>query len=167
MRRTAIAAVAATAVLVSACGGDDDVKLEKSTLNFTERETDEFGFVDAPPRTRLGREGPERLSNGDQLTFSSDLLDSSKKDVGDLDATCIATRATGRFDTSNTVCTGVATIPGGSVTLTVGGKAFQEGVDTRGAVVGGTGEYAGATGSFVSTVNGQSKDTITLFVPKE
>jgi hypothetical protein len=123
-----------------------------------------------PQRTTVGREGPERLSNADQLTFSSDLLDASNKDVGDLDATCIATRATGRFDTSSQVCTGVMTVPGGSLTLSVGGRVFQEGVTLQGAVVGGSGEYAGATGSFTSTESGEnrpSRDTVTLFVPKE
>jgi hypothetical protein len=170
MRLATIAAVAATALLVSACGGDNDVKFEKKTLIFTERDTDEFGFLDAAPKTTLGREGPEKLSNADQFTFSSDFLDASKKDVGDLDVSCIATRGTGRFETSSAVCTGVATIPGGSLTLSVGGKPFREGADTQGAVVGGSREYAGATGSFVSTEAGRnrpSKDTITLFVPKE
>ena len=169
MRRAAGAALAAIAVLFSACGDDDDVKLEKKTLSFTERDTDEFGFIDAPPKTEVGHEGPEKLSNADQTTFSSDLLDASKKDVGDLDATCIAVRATGRFDTSSQVCTGVVTIPGGSVTLNVGGKVFQEGVTLRGAVVGGSGEYAGATGSFTSTggEDQPSKTNLTLFVPKE
>jgi hypothetical protein len=170
MRRIAIAAVAATAFLVSACGGDDDAKFKKKTLTFTERDTDEFGFVDAAPKTKLTRDGPKKLSNADQLTFSSDLFDASKKDVGDLDASCIAIRATRRFETSSMLCTGVMTIPGGSLTLSVGGKPFQEGVDTRGAVVGGSEEYAGATGSFTSTESGRnrpSKDTITVFVPKE
>jgi hypothetical protein len=166
MRRAAVAAVAAITLLVSACGGDDDVKFEKKTLSFTERDTDEFGFVDAPPKTRVGHEGPEKLSNADQTTFSSDLLDASKKDVGDLDVTCIAIRATGRFDTSSQLCTGVMTIPGGSVTLNVGGKVFQEGVTLRGAVVGGSGEYAGATGSFTGTEK-PSKTNFTLFVPEE
>ncbi len=168
MRHTALAVMAASALLVSACGGDDDVKFEKKTLSFTERDTEEFGFADAAPRTKLGREGPEKVSNADQITFAADLLDASKKDVGDLDASCSFARATGRFDTSSAICTGVMTIAGGSLTLTVGGKPFKGGVDLRGAVVGGSGEYAGATGSFVSTEVGRgSKDTITLFVPKD
>jgi hypothetical protein len=103
-------------------------------------------------------------------TFSSDLLDASKKDVGDLDATCVATRATGRFDTSSQVCTGVMTVPGGALTLNVGGKVFQEGVTLQGAVVGGGGQYAGATGSFTSTESGgnrPSKTTVNLFLPKD
>jgi hypothetical protein len=170
MRLATIALVAATALLVSACGGDNDVKFEKKTLTFTERDTDEFGFLDAAPRTKVGHAGPEKLSNADQFTFASDVIDASKKDVGDLDVSCIATRGTGRFETSSAVCTGVMTIPGGSLTLSVGGKPFREGAATRGAVVGGSGEYAGATGSFTSTQSGEnrpSKDTITVFVPKD
>ena len=59
---------------------------------------------------------------------------------------------------------------GGSLTLTVGGKAFGAGT-TEGAVTGGTGEYAGATGSFTSSdeagTDKPSHDTFELFVPKQ
>lgn len=162
-----LVAMVATAFLVSACGSDDGVKFEKKTLSFLERDTDEFGFVDAPPKTTLGIDGPKRVSNGDQATSSDKLLDASKKHVGDLDIHCAVVRASGGFDTSSNVCTGVMTLPGGSLTLTLGGKVFQQGASVKGAVVGGSGGYAGATGSFTSTQSDPSTDTITLFVPKE
>lgn len=171
-----VALVAATLGL-AACGGDDKAKFQATTLTFTERDTDYFSFVDAAPKTTLGPDGPENVSNGDQLTFGSDLLDGSKRDVGDSDITCVFTRTTGQprrglsaghLDGSSAVCTGVLTVPGGSLTASVGGKAFAEGAQagesTRGSIVGGTGEYAGATGDFNSKGE-PAVDTIHLLVP--
>ena len=170
-------ALIAATLSLSACGGDDGTKLREVTLTFTERDTDYFSFVDAAPKTKVGPDGPENVSNGDQLTFTSDLLDDSKKDVGDSDVTCVFTRTTGqpqrglsagRLDSSSAVCTGVLTIPGGSLTASVGGKAFAEGaetgVSTRGSILGGTGHYAGATGDFISKGE-PAVDTVHLLVP--
>src|SRR5205823_11475661 len=111
------------------------------------------------------------LSKGDRLTFTAEMIDSSSKDVGDLDVSCTVTAtASGSFDDSHAECLGNAAIPGGSLTLTVGGKAFGAGT-TEGAVTGGTGEYAGATGSFTSSdeagTDKPSHDTFELFVPKQ
>ncbi len=164
----ALVLIAAAVLALSACGGTGSPKLVEKTLTFTERDTDSFSFVDNAPKTRVGSEGPEQLSNGDQLTFASDLLDAAKRDVGDLDVSCIFTRP-GRSDDASAVCTGVMTVPGGSLTASVGGRAFAEGAraggTTNGAIVGGTGDYAGATGDFESR-NEPSRDTIHIFLPK-
>ena len=161
--------IIAAALALSACGSGGNTSLSEKTLTFTERDTDFFSFFDNAPKTKVDSDGPEKLSNGDQLTFASDLLDASKRDVGDLDVTCIFTRP-GRFDEASAVCTGVMTVPGGSLTASVGGKAFaegaQEGGTTTGAIVGGTGDYAGATGDFTSK-NEPSHDTIHVFLPKQ
>lgn len=175
----AVVALAAATFGISACGGDDDnVKLQEKTVKFTERDTDYFSFVDAAPNTKLTADGPQKVSNGDQLTFASDLLDESNKDVGDSDVTCSFTRTTGqprrglsagRLNSSSAVCSGVFTVPGGSLTANVGGKVFaegaQEGESTQGSIVGGTGDYAGATGDFISEGE-PAVDTIHIFVPK-
>lgn len=174
----AVVALAAATFGISACGGDDNVKLQEKTVKFTERDTDYFSFVDAAPNTKLTDDGPQKVSNGDQLTFASDLLDESNTDVGDSDVTCTFTRTTGqprrglsagRMDSSSAVCSGVFTVPGGSLTASVGGKAFaegaQEGESTQGSIVGGTGDYAGATGDFISEGE-PAVDTIHTFVPK-
>jgi hypothetical protein len=154
---------------LAACGGGGNTELSEKTLTFTERDTDLFSFFDNPPKTMVRPDGPERLSSGDQLTFASDLLDASKRDVGDLDVTCTFTRP-GGFDHSSAVCTGVMTIPGGSLTASVGGKAFAQGAQedgtTKGAILGGTGEYAGATGAFTSEGE-PSRDTIRLVLPEK
>ena len=167
----AASAVALLAVLVAGCSGGAGAALTKQTLTFTERQNDNSAsFVDNPPKSSATGDEP-KLSPSDQLTFTADMLDRSGKDVGDLDASCTVTAtATGSFDDSHAQCVGTADIPGGSLTLAVGGKAFGAGT-TRGAVVGGTGDYAGATGSFTSSdENGTDKpsqDTFRLFIPKQ
>ena len=167
----AVSAVALLAVLVAGCSGGGGAALTKQTLTFTERQNDNSAsFVDNPPKSAATGDEP-KLSPSDQLTFTADMLDRSGKDVGDLDASCTVTAtATGSFDDSHAQCVGTADIPGGSLTLAVGGKAFGAGT-TRGAVVGGTGDYAGATGSFTSSdENGTDKpsqDTFRLFIPKQ
>ena len=168
----AASAAALLAVPVAGCSGGGGAALTRQTLTFGERQNDgSFSFVDNPPRSSAAAGGEPKLSPGDQFTFTADLIDRSGKDVGDLDASCTVTATTtGSSDDSRAQCVGTADIPAGSLTLTVGGKAFGAGT-TRGAVVGGTGDYAGATGSFTSSdENGTDKpsqDTFRLFIPKQ
>ena len=171
----ALAALVATMLGISACGGDDDAKLREQTLKLTETDTDYFSFVDAPPKTTLTADGPDQVSNGDQLTISNDFVDGSKKDVGDSDVTCVVTRtpakprrgvSAGSLDSSNAVCTLVMTLPGGSLTASHGGKAFAEEA-TEWSIVGGTGDYAGATGEFITSQGERNVATVHLFLPEE
>ncbi len=172
--RMPIAAAAAAvllAALVAGCGGGGQATFSRQTLSFTEGQNDDsFSFADNPPKSSPSNGDEPKLSNGDQITFAADMIDSSGKDVGDLDATCTVTATTtGSFDDSRAQCLGTADVPGGTLTLTVGGKAFGAGT-TRGAIVGGTGDYAGATGSFSSSdesgTDKPSQDTFKLFIPK-
>jgi len=165
---------AAGAVLLAAlagCGGGGTT-LAKRTLTFTERQNDDsLSFADNAPTSPATKGDEPKLSNGDQITFTADMIDSSGKDVGDLDATCTVTATTtGSFDDSRAQCIGTALVPRGALTLTVGGKAFGAGT-TRGAIVGGTGDYAGATGSFTSSdeagTDKPSQDTFELFIPQD
>ncbi len=159
--------VAATTVLgLSACGDEQKPALTQKTLNFTERETANFGFADNAPKTKVGDEGPESLSNGDAFTFSGDLLDGSGKDRGELDTSCAVTRP-GGFDKSHLHCTGTATIPGGTLTLARGGRVFA-GADPRGAILGGSGTYAGATGDFTEGEEnaGRTPYTFHIWLPQ-
>jgi hypothetical protein len=168
---TAVLVAVLVAALLAGCGSGG-ATLRKQTLSFTERQNDDsFSFADNPPKSSPSNSDEPKLSNGDQITFTADLIDGSAKDVGDLDATCTVTATTtGSFDDSRAECIGTATIPGGTLTLTVGGKAFGAGT-TRGAIVGGTGDYAGATGSFTSSDESgpdePSQDTFQLFIPHE
>jgi hypothetical protein len=167
----AASGAAMLAVLVAGCGGGGGAALRKQTLTFTERQNDDSAsFVDNRPKSPAAASDEPKLSPGDQLTFTADLIDGSGKDVGDLDAGCTVTATTdGSFDDSHAQCFGTAEVPGGSLTLAVGGSAFGAGT-TRGAVVGGTGAYAGATGSFTSSdesgTDKPSQDTFRLFIPR-
>src|SRR5919201_4708871 len=128
----AASAAASLAGLVAGCSGGGGAALARQTLTFSERQNDgSFSFVDNPPKSSAAG-GEPKLSPGDQLTFTADLIDRSGKDVGDLDASCTVTATTtGSFDDSHAQCFGTADLPGGSLTLTVGGKAFGAGT-TRG-----------------------------------
>lgn len=161
-------ALAVSALGVAACGGDDnDTALTQKTLKFTEQDANDFAFIDHSPKTKLGKQGPEKLSNGDQIAFRSYLLDATKKRVGALDATCFVTGAgNGKFEQVNGTCHGTMTVPGGQLFVSVGGKPFAN-ATTSGAVTGGTGTYEGATGSFTSVGENNSKDTFHLWIPSK
>jgi hypothetical protein len=156
--------VLGVAAVFAGCGGTD---FKEKTLRLTESSGGTFSFVDNPPKTRQGKEGPEKVSNGDVLSFSTPVLD-GRKPVGDIDATCTVTNAgKGRFEQAISACTAVVSLTGGSMTLSAGGKVFAGTV--RGAIVGGTGDYPRASGDFTSTSgpNDTSKDVFHYFVPDD
>jgi hypothetical protein len=159
----AIVGATVIALGLSACGGDN---FKEKTLKFTERDTNNFGFNDAPPTAKVGREGPNKLTPSDVISFAGDLLDSSKKKVGEINADCIAVRP-GTFETAKAQCVGTATVPGGTLSLNVGGKFG--GKVTSGAITGGTGDYKGAGGTFESVGTGGpgSKDTYNVQIPQK
>jgi hypothetical protein len=163
MRPSALAAVPAVLVLgLSACGGGG---YDTKTVKADEKDTQDFGLSDAPPKAKITKQGPDRLTPGDVLAFRS-LLTQGGKQVGELGATCAITHA-GTFATARAQCEGTATLPGGELALNVSG-AFGANT-TRGAIVGGTGDYKGAGGTFTSTnvENGPNKDTFEIQIPKK
>jgi hypothetical protein len=162
-RRPLLAACAfAVAFGFAACGGDDEAGFSERTLTFTEQETGSFGFADNPPTTELGEQGPRKLSSGDEITFSSELLDGSQEPMGALEISCSVTRP-GGFADSHLHCTGTATLADGSLTLARGGRVFA-GTDASGAVLGGTGSYAAATGEFTESEGSGGGTTYTLHI---
>jgi hypothetical protein len=92
---TLAAALTATLTL-AACGDEVEPPLSQKTITFTEQETENFGFADNPPKTKVADEGPQDLSNGDRR----------------LRGLAPAVR-------------GTATVPGGSLTLARGGRVFS------------------------------------------
>lgn len=148
----ALAAVATPALAQSGAGG--------RTIAFREVEKGStFKFVDQAPRTTVGKHGPGRFSPGDALVFTTPLADTRGR-IGRLRALCTATRSSRRFEKAAFLCTGAIILRYGTLFVDV---ANVGGSVTRGAVVGGTGAYAGARGTFVSREGKTgSKDVVTL-----
>jgi hypothetical protein len=170
---SAVAAAAAAAGLVSAATGaqaptGQTITLRELAKGKTAR------VVDLPPLVR-DRRNPI-LSAGDVVMSNWGLADSSGKNVGTLEIDCTVTRP------KNPHIRGARTLCEGAFNLNDGvlfGYTLQElcqarcrpgvsyGPDGRGptgAIIGGTGRYAGARGTFASqlTSKGDAVDIITL-----
>ncbi len=155
MVRGAIALSAIAAAFVLA-GCTDDTTGSEETLTFTESDKDAHFAV-------VGNASENRTPPGSGFTLSIPLQDSSKKTVGEINAVCISTKPTPpRADLEGT-CSATADVPDGQLALNVGGVV---GEDVTGAIVGGTGDYEGATGTFISESQGEgSKDTFNITLP--
>ena len=170
MKRLTITVLLACAAMIAltACGDSDDGgKLEKKSFKITEREGDDFSFSDNPPKTKLGNQGPEKLSPGDQIGFRSDLIRAGK-DVGDLFAQCTVISGESFMDAGGD-CTGVYKLAEGSLSAQVGAKPLFGEETTTGIITGGTGDYLGASGTFSSPSNeqGDTVTTVTIYVPTD
>jgi hypothetical protein len=151
-----LVAVALAAALAFA-GCSDSTHGETITLKLIEPEEEEnstFGFIGQPNR--------KGFKPGNGFAFQAPLLNpSSKEEVGELVATCIATEPSSG-DTLHGQCNGTAIVPGGTLSLNVGGDA---GENVHGSITGGTGKYAGATGTFSSVGQNEQKDTYEITLP--
>jgi hypothetical protein len=149
-------AVAAAAVLALA-GCSDSTHGDETTLKLIEQgegSGESFGVI--------GTATQKGIKPGNGFAFASPLLEpSSKKKVGELVATCIATKPS-NGETIHGQCNGTAIVPGGTLSLNVGGDA---GNNISGAITGGTGKYAGATGTFSSTGENEQTDTYNITLP--
>ena len=151
------AAIAATAVaapvLAQSNGGQ--------TITFRElNKGSRFDYIDNPPRNAKHKRPV--FSVGDKIVLGNPLADDSGP-VGDLRATCTFTRKAPATDNANPArpfCTGAFVLKSGTLfveTADAGGKT------TSGAVVGGTGDYVGARGTFTSTsTRSGANDVVTL-----
>ncbi len=152
MKRIRIAvpvlAVVALAVIVAGCGSSS-THGEEGTLKLIEPggETGKtFGLI--------GNASKKGVEAGNGFAFSTPLEDSSGNTVGEINAMCVATKPSPGEELNGT-CTGTASVPGGGFALNVGGKV---GNGVTGAIVGGTGKYAGAVGTFSSKPNGSGEN---------
>jgi hypothetical protein len=159
--RSAVLGVAAIGAVIALTGCSDKTHGDTSTLKLTEPggNTGTFGPI--------GNATQSGTPPGTGFAFSSPLQDSSHKDVGELDVTCIATQAS-PGQGLNGQCTGTATVPGGTLAIDAGGK--NVGPNVSGSITGGTGKYAGATGTFTSQQpttkgNAPSNDTFNITLP--
>jgi len=132
-----------------------------TTLTFKEPEKGStFAFVDNAPTSKKKHGFPTSFSAGDEVIFTNP-LEAEAKLIGKIRVVCTATNNAGAkgFAAAGFICSGIAKIPGG--TLVVAAE-LSEGT-TEGAVIGGSGKYAGARGSFVSKEGkGGSTTTVTL-----
>lgn len=95
---------------------------------------------------------------GDLIVFTNPLADPAGKVVGKLQAQCVTTTGSNNFLTAKLTCSGVMTLPGG--TLTLQAITSPGSPTTNGAITGGTAAYANARGTFTSPEG--KADTITL-----
>jgi hypothetical protein len=152
--RTAVLAIGVVVAIVALAGCSDSTHGSEGTVKLTEPggETGQsFGII--------GKPSGKSLKPGNGFAFSSVLQDSAKKTVGELNAFCLATQPS-PGEAINGTCSGTATVPGGGFALNVGGKSIGNSVS--GAIVGGTGQYAGATGTFSSKSSGGENSPSTL-----
>ena len=161
--RTAVPAICAVIAAAALAGCSDSTHGDQQTLKLTQPgDNGSAGSGGA-----IGNAGGRTTAPGSGFAFSQPYQDASHNTVGELDAICIATQPSGE-SAINGQCTGTATVPGGTLALNVGGKNI--GSDISGAIVGGTGKYAGATGTFTSAETGGGKnpsttDTFNITLP--
>ncbi|MFN8217266.1 MAG: dirigent protein [Solirubrobacterales bacterium] len=136
----------------AAAAGPATIKFKESNKGAT------FRYVDVAPQAK--KEG--EVSPGDELVISNPLESGGKK-IGHLRALCVATNSAKKFINVTFICTAMYVLDGKG---TLAAQAtLKVGKDVKGAIVGGTGSYAGARGTFLSTElsNGSGNNTtITL-----
>jgi hypothetical protein len=108
-----------------------------------------FNFLDNPPRQ--GFNAPPLI--GDQFTFTADLFTRSGRRAGTFGATCMVARGGVH---SLIICYGTYSLRGGQI---MGIAKGSETNTTRIAVVGGTGVYAGVSGTALEVSRGEAGPT--------
>jgi hypothetical protein len=149
VRGALVMSAVATAMVFAGCS--DKTTGDTQTLKLTENERQgDFGVIGSPTHNHT--------RPGQGFSLSIPLQDSSEKPAGEINAVCIATQPSSSEDLTG-ACSGVADVPDGQLALQVGGPITQ---GVTGAIVGGTGKYEGATGTFTSPDKGPDTFTVTL-----
>jgi hypothetical protein len=154
----AIAAAAVAVPVVAQPGGAG------RTITFRELDKgSRFVYIDNPPRNKPHRRPV--LSVGDQSVVAIPLADAGGR-IGGLRAICVITKNAPASDVGfvkgHPYCTGAFVLTSGTLFVQatdVGGKV------TRGAIVGGTGAYAGARGTFTSTSTKTGANDVVTLLP--
>lgn len=155
------AALAVLAIATFAASGSADHP-GSQTLTFTESPRgDFFRFIDERPRSRRPRGNPS-VSAGDGLVLGFVLLGQNGQRAGRLEVSCTALRGARRFDRARWGCEGFTRLGGGTLVLALNFRLRDPVL--RGAVVGGTGAYEGANGSF-SFVQAANRYTFHITTP--
>jgi hypothetical protein len=164
-RNRSFAYIGTVAVLTSCFAIVGSASAASTTLIFEEPERGAtFAFIDHAPKIGgvRGVRAPKKFSSGDEFIFTN-RLEVAGKTVGKLRGVCTATQTSSlkNIQGAGFLCNAQARIPGGTLFLVT---PFTEGATgPEGAVIGGTGKYAGARGSFViKQGRNSSTNTITL-----
>jgi hypothetical protein len=153
--RDAAIAISAVAAAVVLAGCTDDTHGDQQTLEVTELAT---GGQFHP----VGDPWPEANKPGGGFTFAGPLSSSSGE--GELNGVCIFFTEDKGGKGGKAECTGTFDLPDGQLVV-VGGR--PGGHPRSGAIVGGTGEYAGASGTYESVKQeaGGAVDTFNITLP--
>jgi hypothetical protein len=151
-----LALVGCAALLVAFTGS---AAAATTTLTFKEPEKGStFAFVDNAPKAPRKHGFPTKFSAGDEFIFTNPMEMEGKR-VGHLHVVCIATSTGKNPVAAGFICNGIAKLSNGTLVFAA---MLAEGA-TKGAIVGGSGAYAGARGTFVSHEGkGSSTTTVTL-----
>jgi hypothetical protein len=142
-----VAVVAGAAAVVAAFAGTGSADHPGSTtLTFIERnDQGTFRYIDNPPKAP-GRS--ERVSPGDMFVGSNALYNAANtRRQGKIFYKCAAVLGKKRFARSTFLCEATVRVSNGTLALT----AILKGQDpAAGPVIGGSGAYEGASGSYVT-----------------
>jgi hypothetical protein len=145
-----LCAVAAAALLA---GCSDKTAGDEQTLTFTE------GRGEFNP---IGETTQNGVPPGSGFAITAPLEDDSGASAGNLYAVCVSTSEESSGEAIIGTCTGTVDLDAGQFALNVGGEI---GESVTGSIVGGTGDYEGATGTFESSGDNPSTDTFTYTLP--
>lgn len=112
------------------------------TLTFTSR-PGTFRFIDTAPKGELP-------TTGDSLLITNRLFKGGER-IGTLHAECVVTRKVSNPDNTPMLCQGVYVLDGGTLSGTA--MLLSNDAVTKIAVTGGTGTYAGASGTATEVTN--------------
>jgi hypothetical protein len=153
-----VASLAVLSVAFFIVAGSPDSKAQaqsSSATTITLKELDKGSTFKHVRNTKTRNQ--RSMALGDLIVFTNPLADAAGNRVGKLHANCTTTVGNASFLKGVMTCTAILVLQNGS--LMVQTNTSPGAATTTGAVVGGTGAYAGAGGVMVST-NGS--DTITL-----
>src|SRR4051794_19363163 len=156
-RFAALAAAAAAAAAVAA-PSLAQTSADGKTITFKElNKGSRFAYIDNAPKNPHKKRPV--FSVGDQFVLANPLADDSGP-VGELRATCTATKkapANDNINGSHPLCVGAFVLKDGSLFLELTDANAKT---TSGGIVGGTGQYVGARGTFTSTQTKAGADDV-------
>jgi hypothetical protein len=140
---TATAAALAAAVAVPVLGQAQDAPPAAETLTFQE-DMPKVVIDDVAPKAKRG----DTLSQGDRIVTHGGLFDAGRKRLGSLSVTCTAVGATRPVPEAELFCQAVYDVTGRGQVVASGRFSLEGRIPLP--VVGGTGQFAGVTGSVLS-----------------